>query len=157
MIIREYRKTDFEACLLIFASNTPKHFVPAERNDLVANLQHCQGPYFIAQMYNYVVGGGGYLYDGNAAHLWWDMVHKDLQGQGVGRALIEHRLQELDLNYPNIPVFAATCETAQPFYEKMGFEVYAIEEQNKNLRSRKLLMKHVKNPRRACDESTGGL
>ena len=127
--LREYTAADREACLAVFDTNVPRFFSPPERIEFEMFLDSLPGPYFVvAGESGRVHGCGGYAIDGPAARadLCWGMVSSDRQGTGIGRLLLEARLQRAMAN-PAIRV--VTLETSQHttgFYERWGFETTKI-------------------------------
>lgn len=140
MGIRDYRCDDFAACLEVFDSNVPKFFAAEERDEFIADLKRLNDPYFVAEQAGCIIGCGGYFVRDGRAGLWWGMVHKDLHGQGLGRALVQHRLDELARTHPTVSVFIDTSQHTRPFYERMGFTAYSVEENGYGPGLHKVLM-----------------
>ena len=61
LIIRPYNNSDKEALLRILKLNTPKYFSPEEEADLVYYLDNEIEYYYVLEINNQVVGGGGII------------------------------------------------------------------------------------------------
>jgi GNAT superfamily N-acetyltransferase len=89
IVFREYHASDFESCLRIFDSNTPKYFAPHERLDFVSHFEE-QQTYFVLEQAGVVVACGGLKQI--QAGIWvltYGMVERSLHGQGLGTLLLE--------------------------------------------------------------------
>jgi len=123
--VRPYTKDDKQQVLALFSLNTPKYFDSAEETDLIHYLENELEDYFVAEEGESIVGAGGlnYFPKENTARISWDFVHPDFHGQGIGQALVRHRLHHLKrLNWVK-KVVVRTSQFAYRFYEKMGFEL----------------------------------
>lgn len=139
MTIRPYSPADRAACLSIFGSNMPRYFVPdelpafarwldAQDAGQLAYPESLAEPYFVVEKAGQVVacGGLGIVLDRTWLTMAWGMVHHDLHGQGIGRALLQHRLQFANEHYSNYAVALDTSQHTYPFFEKLGFQVTKI-------------------------------
>jgi GNAT superfamily N-acetyltransferase len=69
-----------------------------------------------------LIGMGRILEDGTMCMLYDIMVHKDYQGQGIGKMIVGRLVDQIkDKDYHSINVFMDN-ESLRPFYEKFGFE-----------------------------------
>jgi len=122
VLIRPYKIGDKQACLAIFDSSIPDFFDPSERELLNGFLDDPLGTYFVIERDGKVVGGGGFrTEDRGQARFTWGMVHRDHHGEGLGRLMAEHRLQEIENSgkYSEIEIF--TTPKVAPFFRKFGF------------------------------------
>jgi len=139
MTIRPYSPADRAACLAIFEGNMPRYFVPEELPGFarwldaqdagrLAYPESLAEPYFVVENDGQVVacGGLGVLLDQPLLTMAWGMVRHDLHGQGIGRALLRHRLQLAETAYPSYAVVLDTSQHTYPFFEKLGFQVTKI-------------------------------
>lgn len=88
---------------------------------------------FVAQFGNKIIGFADISQDGLLDHLY---VHKDWQGKGVGKLLvqaIENKARELNLK----TIVTDASITAKSFFEKMGFMI--IKEQEVTLKGVKFI------------------
>ncbi len=74
---------------------------------------------FIAEIDGNIVGYADLQVDGLIDHFF---CHYQYQGQGVGRALMEHILK-VGMSKGIYHYYSAVSMTAKPFYEKFGFSV----------------------------------
>ena len=97
MTIRPYQPSDKASLLAILDANTPQYFAPEERADLVNYLEYEVEDYFVAETVEGIVGAGGlnYFPEEKIVRISWDYVHPDAHGQGVGKALVQHRLRHV--------------------------------------------------------------
>lgn len=129
MRVRAYRSGDRGGCLEIFDSNVPEFFRPEERRDFSAFLDDPPGPLLVLEgPPGWVVGFGGVADEGDGlGSLCWGMVHRRRHGQGLGRRLLDARL---DLMRQDPAFRAARLETIPAtagFFVKMGFSVVSTE------------------------------
>jgi ribosomal-protein-alanine N-acetyltransferase len=139
MQIRPYVPADRAACLAIFEGNMPRYFALGEWSDFarwldaqdagqLAYPENLAEPYFVVEDNRQVIACGGFC-----AHrrqlvvgLAWGMVRHDLHRQGIGRTLLEHRLQLAHTHYPAYAVVLDTSQHSYPFFERLGFRVMRI-------------------------------
>lgn len=139
MKIRPYAPADHAACLAIFAGNLPRYFAPAELPDFarwldaqdagrLAYPESLAEPYFVVEEAGQVVAccGLGILPGRPWLTMAWGMVRSDLHRQGIGRALLQHRLQLAATRYPSYMVALDTSQHTYPFFEKLGFQIMKI-------------------------------
>lgn len=122
--IRLYTPQDKNAIFSLLDLNTPKYFAPEEKDDLVHYLENEIEHYFVAELNNEIVGSGGINFKGtdSKGYLSWDFVNPEVQGQGIGTKLVQHRVDFLS-SRPNISsIIVRTSQLVYPFYEKCGFE-----------------------------------
>lgn len=122
MEIRPYRHTDRDACLSLFNSNVGEFFHEVERQGLESLLNAPPPGYVVAEHDGKVVGCGGHV----DARIVWLIVHRDLQGQGLGRYLMLYLLREAG-RLGASAITLGTIPKVTGFYEKLGFRIVSIE------------------------------
>lgn len=124
MRVRDYTIADRSACLVVFDSNVPEFFVPPERADFAAFLDALPGPYLVAEDGSgTIVGCGGYAVTPGTttADLCWGMVARERHGAGLGRLLLEARLERIHRDPTADSVALNTSQHTRGFYERYGF------------------------------------
>ena len=121
--LRAYTPADLPACLALFDSNVPQYFAPHERPEFEAFLQPVLAGYLVAEQAGRIVACGGWYARGDEARLCWGLVARGLHGQGVGRALLDARMQAVR-DAPGVrAVSITTSQLSEGFFVKHGFEV----------------------------------
>jgi GNAT superfamily N-acetyltransferase len=124
MRTREFRPTDRTACLALFDSNVPEYFHAAERVPFLEFLESPGGPFRVVEMDPHgVVGCGGWYVDGAVAGLTWGIVGRANHGRGLGRFLLQERLQAIRADGRASLVRVRTTPSVQGFFEHAGFSV----------------------------------
>lgn len=128
-MIREYSNIDKPKIIELFRKNTPEYFDQSEEKDLKNYLNHNIEDYFVYDVHSEIIGAGGinYFFEEKLARISWDMIHPNYQGHGIGKRLVQHRINHLNAN-PNIDLIAVrTSQLAYKFYAKMGFALEKVE------------------------------
>jgi L-amino acid N-acyltransferase YncA len=128
--LRSYRETDREACLALFDSNVPRFFAADERGAYAAFLDRLPGPYYVIEDAGRVIAGGGtsrHRSEPDAAILCWGMVEGGRHRSGIGRRLLEERLQRLFADEGVRTVVSNTSQHSAGFFARFGFETVAAE------------------------------
>ena len=92
-LIRAYRPSDFESCLLVFRSNSPEYFHPEEEQEFIDWLKGAQiNNYFVVELEGQIIACGGIYEDKNQKEvgLAWGMVSPDQQGKKIGSDLLKY-------------------------------------------------------------------
>ncbi len=139
MIIRTYQPQDHTACDELFQGNTPRYFDPSELPDFelwlrgqdegkLAYQQTGEEFYYVVELENKIVACGGFYIpkEGFQASMTWGMVAHDRHRQGIGKALLLHRIKEIETRYPQYAIVLDTTEFSCPFFEKQGFRITKI-------------------------------
>ncbi|GAB2774858.1 hypothetical protein GCM10027275_17370 [Rhabdobacter roseus] len=126
--IRVYQEADLENILALLRLNTPRYFAPHEEADLVNYLNHEMEYYYLVEQDQQVRGCGGInlAEDGRTAKLSWDIIHPQYQGRGLGRALMQFRIQRIRELEGIKTISVRTSQLVYPFYEKFGLETREI-------------------------------
>ncbi|MEO5644897.1 MAG: GNAT family N-acetyltransferase [Bacteroidia bacterium] len=137
--IREYKPTDRKACVAIFNGNVPKFFTDgefeqfntwlnAEDKASVAYSNAREQDYFVAILDGKIVGCGGfYIYrDEKIAKMAWGMVESPMHKQGIGKALLVHRINSIENLFPGYTISVDTTQHSFEFFEKLGFKTTKI-------------------------------
>lgn len=121
--IRMYQSGDKATVLHLFRLNTPKYFAIEEEKDLDFYLDHEIEQYFMVALNNQIVGCGGINFsaDKKTGIISWDILHPDFQGQQIGTALLQYRINILQNNPAIEKIMVRTSQLVYPFYEKAGF------------------------------------
>jgi N-acetylglutamate synthase-like GNAT family acetyltransferase len=128
MNFRVLKSFDIPACLKIFDNNTPEFFAEHERSEFEEFLNELipteDQTYFMIEDGPRIVACGGIFVRENQAGLTWGMVARDLHGRGLGRALMQARLNWLQAHHPHvIEVILDTSQHSSGFFEQCGFKV----------------------------------
>lgn len=140
MLIRPYAPADHAACLDLFDGNTPRFFDPTERPAFIewltaldeGRLKYTQQNeaeyYYVLEHDGQIVACGGFYAtrDTPQAVLTWGMVAQPLHRQGLGRALLLHRLETIKVQHPAHTVVLDTTQHSFPFFAKLGFAITKV-------------------------------
>ena len=127
--IRDFESEDLDACLMLFDSNVPQYFSVDERAAFEAFLESLSGPYTVLlEGGSRVVGCGGWALgkDGVSADLCWGMVERECHGQGLGRALTRHRIEQIRADGRARRIRLDTSQHTEAFYRRFGFETLEV-------------------------------
>lgn len=124
--IRPYRETDEQAVVelwdLVFHKPEPRN---APRLVIAQKLAAQRDLFFVAEVSGSVVGTAMGGYDGHRGWLYTVAVRPDLQGRGLGRALVRHvetSLRVLGCPKLNLQVLTSNARVIG-FYERLGYRV----------------------------------
>lgn len=130
MRVRDYMPADHAACLKVFDGNVPEYFLPSERDDFSAFLHALTGPYLVVEDATAtVVACGGHAIEpgsGNA-RLCWGMARRDLHRTGLGRLLLDARLERIRAEGRAEVVELGTTQHTYAFFERRGFRTVSVE------------------------------
>lgn len=128
-MIRNYSIEDKSKIIDLLIQNTPEYFDPAEQQDLSHYLDTKVEDYFVYEEQSKILGAGGinYILGDHLARISWDLVTPEMQGKGIGKALMHHRIKHINRK-PNIQMISVrTSQLAYKFYEKFGFKLVSVE------------------------------
>jgi GNAT superfamily N-acetyltransferase len=129
MEIRAYTRKDRLACLRVLESNIPGFFKPDTRDDFTDYLDELGNPghsFFILENHAKLVlaCGGVYIFPGAVlASLQWGMVARAYHRSGLGRALLEYRLNWLRETAIVQEVLLSATQSSSAFFEQFGFVI----------------------------------
>ena len=121
--IRDYKPADKPRLLSLLQMNIPAFFTQSELDDLNRYLDEGIEMYFVVEVDNEIIGAGGINFENNhhTGIISWDYFHPSFQGKGIGRALLQHRLNILK-SIPGIQTIRVrTAQFTFGFYAKSGF------------------------------------
>lgn len=121
--IREYSVSDKNSLIEVLKLNIPQYFAESEVKDLEDYLENKTEKYFIAEIDNQIVGGGGINFEKEimTAKISWDFIHPLFQGKGIGEKLLKYRLEIIKTIEKTENIQVRTSQLAYKFYEKNGF------------------------------------
>ena len=144
-MIRKYSTKDIENLLNLIRLNTPKYFNPKEEADFIYYLDNEIEDYFVVEENSVIVGCGGINYDENNAVISWDIIHPEYSkkentaviswdiihpghhGKGIGKKLLEYRVNFVKENSDYKTIVVRTSHLTDKFYEKLGFKLEFIK------------------------------
>jgi N-acetylglutamate synthase-like GNAT family acetyltransferase len=137
MNIRLYQPEDKKACIELFKGNMPKYFATSELPDFEQWLdiqetkkERHKDPvaeqYFVAEIKGELVGCGGFAKIGDEVTLTWGMVSQTMHGKGLGKELLQYRLDVIRSFFPSASVILDTTQFSYGFFERSGFKVTRI-------------------------------
>ncbi|GAA4518080.1 GNAT family N-acetyltransferase [Sphingobacterium thermophilum] len=125
IVIRKYKNEDFEPLVRVLEQNIPQYFAESEIEDYRNFLTNELEDYYVLEMEESVVGGGGINYDRakKIAKLSWDLLLPQYHNQGLGKLLLDHRLGIISKREYVNTIVVRTSQFVYPFYEKSGFKL----------------------------------
>lgn len=116
--IRNYQISDQPFLIELIRSNVPRYFAESEVDDFVHYLESELENYWVLEVEDQIIGCGGVNFlDTNKARISWDMIHPDFQGVGLGKELLNFRLDFLKSNgFDKVDV--RTSQFSFLFYQK---------------------------------------
>lgn len=124
-IVRAWRPDDRPQCLALFDGNVPDYFAPKECADFIAFLDDLRGPYLVIEdAAGNVVACGGFQTDDrdeSVVVLCWGMVDRRRHRAGLGRRLLQVRLDLITASGLFTTVTIETTPFSRGFFERAGF------------------------------------
>ena len=121
-----YTAEDKAACLQLFDRNCPAFFAPNERDDYAAFLDAAPPGYELCCEGQVVVGAFGLIRrDRPHGALNWILLSPELQGLGVGRAIMQ-RVMLLAQAQQISQISIAASHLSAPFFAKFGAKTVAV-------------------------------
>ncbi len=126
--IRPYHVDDKKSLLALLGLLVPTYFAEEEIADLDRYLDQEIELYFVAELHGRIVAAAGINFEKEAGigKLSWDFVHPEEQGKGIGKKMLQHRLEILKSMGDIQIISVRTSQLAFQFYEKNGFEIVDI-------------------------------
>jgi ribosomal-protein-alanine N-acetyltransferase len=127
--IREYTSLDKTILLEILKLNIPEYFVESELEDLSNYLDNEIERYFVIELNHEIIGAGGINFENDytVGKISWDFIHPKYQKLGIGRKLLQHRLDILKSMKSIETISVRTSQLTFKFYEKNGFILTEIK------------------------------
>ena len=99
-MIREYSKRDKSGIIDLLRKNTPEYFDFSEESDFENYLENEVEDYFVYEKNSEIIGVGGinYFLKEKLARISWDIIDSKHQGKGIGKKLVQHRINNLNHN-----------------------------------------------------------
>lgn len=117
---RSYRASDQWPCLALFDASCPEYFDPSERADYQQFLANDTAEYQVCLRDDRVVGAYGvYPLLPDRCAVRWILTAPDVQGQGVGSAMMAHGLDRARSIGARRLKIAASHKSA-PFFARFG-------------------------------------
>jgi len=109
--------------------NTPTYFAESEEIDLINYLDNQLEDYYVVEQESKIIGCGGINYepDKNAAVISWDIIHPGYQGKGIGKELLDFRINKIKEKKKYDQIIVRTSQFTFKFYEKSRFELNKID------------------------------
>ena len=128
-MIRKYTKKDKSKIIELLRQNTPEYFDTSEESDFENYLDNEVEDYFVYEENSKIIGAGGinYFPEEKIARISWDMIDQKSQGKGIGKKLMQYRINHLSENPAIELIIVRTTQLVYKFYEKMGFELEKVE------------------------------
>lgn len=129
MLVRDYTPADRTACMAVFESNVPEYFLVAEREQFSHFLDVLPGPYVVVEDgAREIVACGGYALEPGTAtvSLCWGMVRRDRHRTGLGRLLLDARLDRIRSDALIGAVKLDTTQHSHRFFERWGFRTQRV-------------------------------
>lgn len=135
--VRQYRPSDFEACIGLYKINEPGRFPPNYLDAFAAYLQNTQSLILVAEQGGEVVGTGGINSESNdqVFYYWltYGLIAPNCQGMGIGTVLLLARVALLLEPASAWPVFLQCVNQSRTFYERFGFRRIGADPSNEPL------------------------
>ncbi len=121
MDFNDYQASDLAACLALFDQNCPKYFAENERQGYQQYLASTQDIYKVGSIGGELVAAFGINIDSSrkTGRVTWIMVSPNMQGRGVGEAMMNDALECLRHEGLDTMLIAASHLSA-PFFAKFG-------------------------------------
>jgi ribosomal-protein-alanine N-acetyltransferase len=125
LTIREFVLDDYDTLSELLKLNIPIYFAEDELSDFQNYLKEEVEDYFVAELAGKIVGSGGlnYIVADDIVFISWDLIHPDFHRMGIGKALLNHRIQLARNRYPSARIVVRTSQLVFRFYEKQGFKL----------------------------------
>lgn len=135
--IRKLAAADVQAVIALALSNWPDderiaRSLPLELADMFSNATY-RPTFFVAEIDGEIVGFGGWnwaWHNYDIYEIFWGNVAKGYQGRGIGRQLVEARLEDIAKVAASEPLARQSYVTVstdhREMYERYGFSVIAM-------------------------------
>ncbi len=117
---RAYQREDRSACLKLFDASCPEFFAPNERADYEDFLDTTADGYEVCVLDDRVVGAFGLKpHEPGGIALRWIIVAVELQGHGIGSAIMQRALERARAANASHLYMGASHKSA-PFFARFG-------------------------------------
>jgi len=124
-MIKPYFPDYKQDLILLIRLNTPRYFDSSEETELIKYLDGEIEDYYVVELNNNIIGCGGINYEpeSNSAIISWDIIHPNYQGKGIGKELLEFRINKIKEKKEYAQIIVRTSQFTFKFYEKAGFKL----------------------------------
>ncbi|HVT72251.1 MAG TPA: GNAT family N-acetyltransferase [Lacunisphaera sp.] len=116
---RAWEPGDRAACLALFDANCPRYFAANERGDYEAFLDALPVGYEVCLVDGRIAGAYGVLRTDRGPCLRWILLVPEMQGRGLGRAIMNRAISSAETRQSGALRIAASHESA-PFFARFG-------------------------------------
>jgi len=104
--IRAFKSEDHTKLHKLLELNIPQYFAETDLEEFKEYLDNAVEDYFIVEMDQEIVGSGGINYDkeNNIAKISGDVIHPVFQGRGIGKMLLQYRIDHIKKYNPNLNI-----------------------------------------------------
>lgn len=129
ILIRKYNSEDKSKLINVLELNIPKYFSRSEIKDFEDYLNNEIQQYFVVEFNGEVIGSGGINIENNSktGKISWDFINPNFQGLGVGKKLLDYRIEILKSMKDIEIISVRTSQLAYKFYQKSGFVLKEIQ------------------------------
>ncbi len=122
---KRYRRSNYDACMVLFDANCPRYFAANERDEYAGFLAGCPSGYEICEWNSKLCGAFGLTQGGTQeARLNWILLDPDAQGMGIGSTIMR-RILDASRASGATTLGIATSQHVAAFFEKFGAAVTA--------------------------------
>ncbi|WP_089807780.1 GNAT family N-acetyltransferase [Chitinophaga sp. YR627] len=133
MLAEHIQLTDYTAiwkaaCMEAFVSNVPDYFTSAEIvqfEDWLDKMseERMYWHYYVVLSEDSLIGCGGFVYEEKLSRVTfaWGLVHRNFHKQGMGKLLLQYRLDRIRTLYPGADIILDTTQFSYTFFEQYGF------------------------------------
>ncbi len=127
-MIKPYSSEHKNDLINLIRLNTPRYFDVSEEIELIKYLDSQTEDYYVVEKDEKIIGCGGINYevDKNSAFISWDIIHPDYQGKGIGKELLEFRINKIKTMGLYSQIIVRTSQFTFKFYGKAGFKLIEI-------------------------------
>ncbi|SFN22849.1 Acetyltransferase (GNAT) domain-containing protein [Chitinophaga sp. YR627] len=111
-----------------FVSNVPDYFTSAEIvqfEDWLDKMseERMYWHYYVVLSEDSLIGCGGFVYEEKLSRVTfaWGLVHRNFHKQGMGKLLLQYRLDRIRTLYPGADIILDTTQFSYTFFEQYGF------------------------------------
>ena len=123
-----FEKKYIGKCVALFESNLTGYFSPEEVKDFVSFLENLtsEDHYYLGLLDERIVACGGWDKQPKGYYLRWGIIDNQRHQQGLGRQLLQFRIDKIYQLFGNVDIYIKTSDKAHGFFKKFGFEVCKV-------------------------------